>query len=67
MENNLVQFSFLNKIVFMIKKDITGIIDEEWFLKTILEAEYFVDNENNKNKIEINEDKNTACFTEVIL
>lgn len=67
MENNLIQLSFRNEKVFMTKKDITGIIDEEWFLKTILEAEYFVDNENNKNKIEINEDKNTACFTAVIL
>jgi hypothetical protein len=29
MENNLIQLSFRNEKVFITKKDITGIIDEE--------------------------------------
>ena len=56
--NNLIELSFRNEKVYMTKNDITGIVKEEWFMKTILEANYFSDQES--NKLEINEDKNTA-------
>ena len=55
----LVELSFRNESVYMMKKDITGLTNEEWFLKNILEADYFPEEENN-NKLEINEDKYTA-------
>ena len=55
----LIELSFRNESVFMTKNDITGLTNEEWFLKTILEATYLSEEDNN-NKIEINEDKNTA-------
>lgn len=58
MDNNLIELSFRNEKVYMTKNDITGLVKEEWFLKTILEANYFSDTDN--NKIEINEDKYTA-------
>ena len=56
---NLVELSFRNESVYMTKNDITGLTNEEWFLKNILEADYFPEEENN-NKLEINEDKYTA-------
>ena len=56
--NNLIELSFRNEKVYMTKNDITGIVKEDWFMKTILEANYFSDQES--NKLEINEDKNTA-------
>jgi hypothetical protein len=37
----LVELSFRNEKVYMTKNDITGIIKEDWFLKNILEANYF--------------------------
>lgn len=55
----IIELSFRNESVFMMKHDITGLTKEEWFLKIILEATYFPEEENN-NKIEINEDKYTA-------
>lgn len=55
---NLIELSFRNESVFMTKNDITGLTNEEWFLNTILEENYFPEEEN--NKLEINEDKYTA-------
>ena len=56
--NNLIELSFRNEKVYMTKNDITGLVKEDWFLKNILEENYFSDQEN--NKLEINEDKNTS-------
>lgn len=59
--NNLIELSFRNEKVFMTKNDITGLIKEDWFLKTILETNCFLDNiDEEVDNIEINEDKNTA-------
>ena len=59
--NNLISLSFRNEKVFMTKNDITGLIKEDWFLKTILETNCFLDNiDEEVDNIEINEDKNTA-------
>ena len=55
---NILELSFRNESVFMTKGDIIGISNDEWFLKNILEVDYFPEEEN--NKLEINEDKNTA-------
>lgn len=66
-----IELSFRNESVFMVKRDITGLVNEEWFLKTILETNYSTVNTNNTKennadvkevitKIVINEDKNTS-------
>lgn len=56
----LVELSFRNEKVYMTKNDITGIIKEDWFLKNILEANYFSNRDEGNLNLEINEDKNTA-------
>lgn len=49
----ILELCFRNQSVFMTKDDITGLTDEDWFLKVIL-------NWNEGIKIDINEDKDTA-------
>ena len=54
---SIIELSFRNESIFMTKGDITGFTKEEWFLKTIMESDCFLEE---TNKLEINEDKNTA-------
>jgi hypothetical protein len=51
---DIIELIFRNESVFMVKNDITGIIDRDWFLTVILNW-----NDESK-KIYINDDKNTA-------
>ena len=63
---DLIEFAFRNESVFMHRNDITGLWDEDWFLKILCNNDLFKKNinidskGNNIDKIEINEDKNTA-------
>ena len=56
---NQIELSFRNERVFMLKNDIVGLTNRDWFLKNVVETDY-IDDDNEDNKITINEDKNTA-------
>jgi len=52
-----IKFNFRNEVVFMQKGDICSLIDEDWFLSSILNTKF---NDVDDNTLFINEDKNTA-------
>lgn len=56
----MIELCCRKESVFMTKGDITGLIKEDWFLSVLVGSDYFKLEENEKNRIEINEDKNTV-------
>ena len=52
-----IELCFRGESIFMTRCDITGLVDEEWFLSVIVGNDYWKDD---LNKLEINEDKNTS-------
>ena len=52
-----IELSFRGESVFMTRGDISGLVDEEWFLSVIVGDDYWKED---LNKVEINEDKNTV-------
>ena len=52
-----IEMCFRGESVFMTRGDITGLVDEEWFLSVIVGDDYWKED---LNKLEINEDKNTV-------
>ena len=50
----IIELIFRNESIFMVKTDITGLIDSDWFLSVILKWQ------NGSNQIQINEDKDTS-------
>ena len=52
-----IELCFRKESVFMTRGDITGLVDEDWFLSVIVGNDYWKEN---LNKLEINEDKNTV-------
>ena len=52
-----IELCFRGESVFMTKGDITGLVDEEWFLSVIVGNDYW---KSDLDTLEVNEDKNTA-------
>ena len=52
-----IEMCFRGESVFMTRGDITGLVDEEWFLSIIVGDDYWKED---LNRLEINEDKNTV-------
>lgn len=52
-----IELCFREESVFMTRGDITGLVDEEWFLSIIVGDDYWKED---LNKLRINEDKNTV-------
>ena len=55
---NQIELSFRNEKVFMLKDDIVGLTNKDWFLKNVVETDYI----NEDNKITVNEDKILRCL-----
>ena len=57
MDTKPIELSFRGEGVFMTRGDITGLVNEDWFLSIIVGNDFWKED---TNKIEINEDKNTV-------
>ena len=57
MEKNPIELCFRGESVIMTRGDITGLVDEDWFLSILVGNDYWKED---LYRIEINEDKNTA-------
>lgn len=52
-----IELCFRGESIFMTRGDITGLVDEKWFLSIIVGDDYWKEN---VSRLEINEDKNTV-------
>ena len=52
-----IELCFREESVFMTRGDISGLVDEEWFLSVIVGDDYWKED---INRLEMNEDKNTV-------
>jgi len=57
MEKTPIELCFRGESIFMTRGDITGLVNEDWFLSILVGSDYWKED---LHRIEINEEKNTV-------